>query len=399
MQNKIQSFQSPFLSRRRFLELTGLSGLSLLLSSCTPSPAASPAPAHTSTPLTPKTETPTTLPTATETTAPSATPSYRSLVATARADQYDPVLLRPELERMFDSLGGMADLIRPGMRVGIKPNLTGETWSDASLPAPATELFVTHPALVQALAEIMIDAGAASVTIMDGLGDPLIFDRWGYRAVAQNLGASLVDLCLPDPYADFTLFPVGKGYSIYESFQLNPILGEVDVFISMAKMKCHSTTGVTLSLKNLFGIAPTSLYRNDPTHNNRSTFHGEYAFDRRVPRVILDLNLARPVHLAVIDGIITAEGGAGVWDTGFNQVRPGVLIASRDPVAADSVAAAVMGFDPAAPSGTLPFLYGDNHLTLAHETGLGSNRLSEIGVAGPSIQEIQFPFRPILRFQ
>jgi len=59
---------------------------------------------------------------------------------------------------MFQQLGGLSDIIRPGSRVTIKPNLTGETWSDPNLPAPTTELFVTHPALVLALSELLIDA-------------------------------------------------------------------------------------------------------------------------------------------------------------------------------------------------------------------------------------------------
>jgi uncharacterized protein (DUF362 family) len=61
--------------------------------------------------------------------------------------------------------------------------------------------------------------------------------------------------------------------------------------------------------------------------------------------VILDLNRARPVHLALIDGIKTAEGGDAPRGS-FNPVQPGVLIAGKDPVAADAVATAAMGFDP-----------------------------------------------------
>ncbi len=390
---------SQHLTRRQFLELTGFAGLSLLLANCRPPSQATANPEPGLTPFPALEDTPTALPTAAPTAAPTAspTPAFKSQVATARTEVYEPAQLRVELERMFDDLGGLKDLLRPGARVGIKPNLTGETWTDAGLPVPATELFVTHPALVQALAEICLDAGVSSITIMDGLGDPLIFERWGYRAVADALGISLVDLCLPAPYASFTTFPVGGKFSVYDSFQLNPSLGELDVFISAAKMKCHSTTGVTLSLKNLFGIAPISLYRNSSNQNYRASFHGEYAFDRRVPRVITDLHLARPVHLAIIDGIATAEGGAGAWDTGYTQVKPGVLVASRDPVAADTVASAIMGFDPAAPSGSPPFLYADNHLELAQAAGLGTHLLDEIGIAGPSIEELLHPFRPVQR--
>jgi uncharacterized protein (DUF362 family) len=325
---------------------------------------------------------------------PSPTPVYASRAAIGQVKDYEPRRLRRELERMLEALGGLGDLVKPGARVGIKPNLTGGTWTDPTLPVPATELFATHPALVGALAELLIDAGASSITIMDGLGDPLVYPTWGYQEMAKPLGAKLLDLCLPKPYDGFAVFPVGERRAVYDVFYMNAAMKELDVFISVAKLKCHTTTGVTLSLKNLIGIAPTSLYREKPEHNHRSSFHGLSVFDMRLPRVAIDLNLARPVHLSIIDGIMTAEGGAGPWDKGLSQVKPGLLVASRDPVAADAVATALMGFDPALPSGTHPFTHAYNHLILASEAGLGTHRLEQIGISGSAIRDVVHPFKP-----
>jgi uncharacterized protein (DUF362 family) len=230
---------------------------------------------------------------------------------------------------------------------------------------------------------------------MEGLGDPAIYYTWGYTDIATFLNAQLIDLCSPSPYTDYVMFPVGSGRLYYDSFYLNGLLGELDVFISVAKMKCHSTTGVTLSLKNLFGIPPISLYRVSEEHNHRSAFHESTSYDHRVPRVIVDLNMVRPVHLALVDGVMTAEAGAGPWDTGYNPVRPGLLVAGKDPVAVDAVTSAVMGFEPDAPSGSHPFEYADNHLALASQVGLGSNRLNEIGIVGTQIADAIFPFRTV----
>jgi len=323
---------------------------------------------------------------------PSATPDYRSLAAIGRINTYEIAQLRQKMQEIFQQLGGLADLIRPGARVTIKPNLTGTTWSDAKLPAPPTELFVTHPALVQALAELLIDAGAGQIRIVDGLGDENIFRAWGYEDVASRVNAELVDLCKPAPYADFVTFPVGPGRQVYDVFYMNGALKETDVFISFAKMKCHSTTGVTLSLKNLIGLPPISLYRRDETHNHRSAFHESTVFDQRLPRVAIDLNLARPVHLALVDGIRTVEGGAGAWDTGYNPIQPGLIVAGWNPVVTDAVSTALMGFDPDASSGSYPFSYADNHLLLAREAGLGTNRLSEISTVGAEIANHVYAF-------
>ncbi len=295
---------------------------------------------------------------------------------------------------MLDQLGGVGGLIRPGARVAIKPNLTGNTWSDDKLPAPSTEMFATHPSVVQVLIELLMDAGAGKISIVEGLGDETIFKAWGYADVAAYTNAGLVDLCKPAPYKDYVPFPVGSGRQIYDVLYMNAVMREVDVFISVAKMKCHSTTGVTLSLKNLIGLPPVSLYRDDEKHNHRSSFHESTVYDQRLPRVVVDLNLAMPVHLAIIDGIKTVEGAAGVWDKGYNPVQPGLLVASKNALAADAVSTALMGFDPNAPSGSSPFGYADNHLALAREAGLGTNRLDEIRVFGSPISELARSFKP-----
>jgi uncharacterized protein (DUF362 family) len=373
------------MDRRRFLKTLGAAGAAAVLAGCRPlvTPQPTPSLAPTGAP------TPTPLPTLT----PSATPAYDALVATGRASSYDPTLLRTELARMLDGLGGLKGLVKPGSRVGIKTNLTGGTWNDIPGGPPPTEIFVTHPAVVSALGELLKDAGASKLYIVDGLGDVRNFDDWGYTAAAAPLGAEPIDLCLPAPYPDFITFPVGPKALIYQAFLLNPILNELDVFISVAKMKCHSTAGVTLSMKNLIGLAPINLYRRSDADNNRSAFHESTVFDKRLPRVVVDLNLARRVDLSIIDGIYTAEGGAGPWDTSLSQVKPGALLAGRDPVATDAAAATVMGFDPAAPSGSSPYLYGENHLALAAQAGLGTLDLNKIGISGPSLADLRYPFK------
>lgn len=390
--------------RRDFLKLLGLSGLSTFLAQCgllkenTSAPAIEFSPTATQPPAPTATQPalPTPEPTAAPTAAPTATPAYTSLVATAKADSYDLDLVRAELAHMLDNLGGLGELIQPGARVGIKPNLTAGSWIDGIIPAPATEMYTTHPAVVQALAELLIDAGAGKIFIMEGMYDNVTYQKWGYADAAQATGAELVDLCSPAPYGDYIDFPVGPDYFIYDQFKMNALLGEIDVFVSVAKMKCHTSSGVTLSMKNLFGLPPYQLYRRSESHTHRSWFHGDASNETRVPRVILDLNRARPVHLAVIDGIMTVEAAAGPWDQGAAQIKPGVLAAGFDPVAVDAVSTAVMGFDPTAAPHTMPFEYCDNHLSLAAEIGLGTNLLDEIGIRGVELEDLITPFKPAL---
>src|SRR5262245_5597596 len=166
------------LNRRQFLKLMGTSVLSLFLQQCGIRSNPSQAPLGTSTvpvPLATVFPSATTAPFPTATPQPTTTSSYQATAAIGQINTYEVSQLRTKLQEMFQQLGGLADVIRPGARVTIKPNLTGNTWSDASLPAPATDLFVTHPALVQVLSELLIDAGAGQIRIVDGLGDEAIF--------------------------------------------------------------------------------------------------------------------------------------------------------------------------------------------------------------------------------
>jgi uncharacterized protein (DUF362 family) len=193
---------------------------------------------------------------------------------------------------------------------------------------------------------------------------------------------------------------------------LNNSYVDCDVYVSLAKLKNHATAGVTLSMKNNFGITPTALY-GQHEHDEESTsarvevFHKGSArpadgvpqelADRprkpaqRVPRHTVDAVGIRPIDLAIIDGVETVSGGEGPWLRLARQA-PGLLLAGRNAVCTDAVATAVMGYDPTAAAGTGP-LPGDNHLAMAAALGLGTNRPEEIEVRGLSLREARHPFR------
>ena len=178
---------------------------------------------------------------------------------------------------------------------------------------------------------------------------------------------------------------------------------------------------MTLSLKNSFGITPSSIYGSDagvdepnerPTAGRGPLHSGERQPSKiaaaendprsprdsgyRVPRIVADLALARPIHLAVIDGIETMIGGEGPW-IGSQNLRmgaPNLLIAGLNPVCVDAVATAAMGYEPRAERGTFPFRACDNTMLLAEHHGVGTADLSRIEVRGLSIEEAKYPFEP-----
>jgi uncharacterized protein (DUF362 family) len=384
-------------TRREFLRTVGTAAAGLLIASCAPQIQATQI--STSNP-----PTPTLASTATETVhQATATPSQavsplKSTVSIAQAKTYDPKLIRQQVQTLLDGVGGLQDVLAHGNRVAIKVNLTGGTDVQPLPGIPEIESYLTHPEVVHALGEALRDSGVTKLYIVEAAYQPKSWSAYGYKDMAKSIDAELVDLTYSQPYKDFVKTPVPGDPYYYDKFIFNSILNDVDTFISVSKMKCHNIAGVTHTMKNLVGLVPYRYYNLNPSDAYRSGFHGESSVTKtRLPRVILDLNRARPVQFGLIDGIMTAEGGEGPWIQGqFAQVKPGVLFAGKDPVATDAVATAAMGFDPTADYPNTPFVNGDNHLNLAYQLGLGTNRLEEITVVGPSIEEVLMKFKPSL---
>jgi hypothetical protein len=210
----------------------------------------------------------------------------------------------------------------------------------------------------------------------------------------------------------------GGGY-MFPAYDLNHSFVDCDAYVSMSKLKHHWLAGVTMSLKNNFGITPCSLYgsdcgpsgNEDPQKERGAVCHSgttpppagvaqELKPDSprdpgyRIPRIVADLAGCRPIDLAIVDGIESIRGGEGVWNPGVSIIKPGLLIAGRNPVCVDAVSMAVMGYDPKADRGANPFLRGDNTLKLAEASGIGTTDLSRIEVAGLSIQDALFAYGP-----
>jgi uncharacterized protein (DUF362 family) len=308
---------------------------------------------------------------------------------------YDRAAVEKQVQTLIEQLGGLGDVVKPGDSVAIKPNLTGGV---SSAPVPgysAIESFITHPEVVHALIKQVQAAGAKEIYIVESVYEWASYTEWGYEEVAKDLGVKLIDLNDPKPYPDFVETSVGPDSYIYKSFTLHPLLKDINVFMSVSKMKNHDTAGVTHTMKNLYGLAPLAHYRLNANDTYRSAFHGAESETRtRLPRIIIDINRARPINFSLIDGIMTSQGGEGPWIASMSAIQPGLLIAGKNPVATDSVATSVMGHDPQGAYPDSPFFRADNHIQLAYEKGLGTNRLDEIEVRGASISEVQQHFIP-----
>ena len=344
-------------------------------------------------------------------------------VALAKSNSYDEDLTAT-LGKMFDQLGGLGKLVN-NKTVTVKLNLTGSP----ALKFQGRPLGVTHyshPQMVGAVAYLLSKAGAKRIRFVESAwatGGPLeeymLDSGWNVR----QLKSAAPNVVFENTNAlgtgkSYVRMNVPGGGQIFTGFDLNKAYEETDVFMSMAKLKNHTTCGVTLSMKNIFGITPASIYGDDagkqnpnesPTKGRVETCHvgkrqpslcSPSELDQsssrdagyRMPRIVTDLCAARPIHIALIDGIETMAGGEGPWIRGVHYVKPGVLLAGFNPVTTDTVATAVMGYDPRAPKGNAPFEKCDNTLLLAEKLGLGSADLKQIELRGLSIEQAKFSF-------
>jgi uncharacterized protein (DUF362 family) len=345
-------------------------------------------------------------------------------VALARCKTYASGELLPAMQKMFDQLGGLGRLVK-GKTVAIKINLTGAyTYRLGYLPLEDTHY--THPHVIATAAQLLSKAGARRIRVLESpwsssepLEEYLLRANWEPRDIlgaAPNVEFENTNyLGNSKKYSRLTV-PFG-GY-VFPAFDLNHSYQDCDVFVSIAKMKEHATAGVTLSMKNCFGLTPCTIYGTGagidepsatPSGGRNLVHQGNRGPSKsapqekdpksprqdtwRVPRTVVDLVGARPIHLAIIDGVKTMTGGEGPWvREDLKAVAPGVLLAGLNPVTTDAVAMSVMGFDPMADRGTPPFERCDSIVKLAEEAGIGTRNLSRIEVIGSTIAQARFDF-------
>jgi len=341
-------------------------------------------------------------------------------VAMVSCHSYGPEV-REAMAKSFDLLGGVGSLVK-NKTVTIKVNLTGTDFSPF-MDRPVGETFMTHYATALALSSLLFEAGAKrirfveSTTSRSDLTGSLAMADWDLKSLSANGPVEFENTRNLGKGKSYAKLSVPSGGYMFSAFDLNHSYADTDVLVSLAKLKMHITAGVTLSMKNLFGITPNSLYGSEAgtedALDGRGVLHSPVGLEKiklpglksgitsvdatwRVPRIVADICSARPIHLSIIDGITSMSGGEGPWCREAAPIKftsPGVLIAGLNPVSTDAVGTAVMGFEnPRALRGTKPFQTCDNHLLLAEQAGVGTADLAQIDLRGLTIAKARYPY-------
>jgi len=352
-----------------------------------------------------------------------------SPVSVAKVRSYDEDLVA-QFTTMFDQIGGIGKLVQ-GKTVAMKLNLTGGGRFEG---LTAGQTHWVHPRVVGALTAAFGKLGAKRIRLLESAGrkqgamleDKLLSGGWDVNAIKG--AAPLVE------FEDTNTLGEGKQYStlkvktkpyIFPAYNLNHSYEDCDFFVSVGKMKNHEEMGITMSMKNMFGVTPTALYGGreqifhygvvqapagvpaelDPKSNRYEGW--------RMPRLITDICGARPIDLAVLDGIESCVGGEGPWCLGSKPCKPQLLLVGRNCVCTDAVGAATMGYNPRAGRHEPPFRvykdtknhppeqlippgethqYADNIMLIAEAVGMGSADIGKIDVRGVPIKDVVFDF-------
>ena len=269
-----------------------------------------------------------------------------TIVSVVSCNTYELDTVRRAVTAALDPLGGIERFVRPGMRVLLKPNLL--------LAADWEQAITTHPAVVQAVAELVQRAGGDAI-IGDSPGGPIrknpsVWRKGGMTDIVEQTGATLAAFDGVE----------WKKLNGNDYFIARPIF-EADLIINLPKLKTHMLTLYTGAVKNLFGVIPGTRKREAHCRAPGMQDFGQVLVDV--------LELVQP-GLTILDGVLGQEGpGPGVKG---KPHRYNCLVASTDTVAVDAIVAQAMGYR-----------HGDIiHLAQADARGLGASDPNAIQIEG-----------------
>lgn len=211
-----------------------------------------------------------------------------------------------------------------GKSIVLKPNLVDYIAGNA---------INTDPLLVAAAAECFRQLGARDVVVAEGPGHQrdtqLILAESGYAPVLRENKIRFVDLNRDE----LVRVRLGATYTRLKRLWLPRTVIRADFLVSMPKVKTHHWSGVTLSMKNMFGVVPGNRYG---WPKNVLHWHG-------IQQSVIDVCATVPINFVIADAILAMEGNGPLNGT---PRALGKIVLADDPVAADATCARLMGLEP-----------------------------------------------------
>ncbi len=288
-----------------------------------------------------------------------------STVSIVKCNNYHFDTVKEAVKNALSLIGGISTFIKPGEKVLLKVNLLIRR-----IPEKAT---TTHPALAQALAELVMEAGGLPI-IGDSPGGyhfynqktlEAVYETCGMKEAAVKSGAEL------NYNTEMIDIPYPQGQVIKNIKTIKSVV-TVDKIINIPKIKTHMMTVYSGAVKNMFGIIPGSY---------KAEYHLRFEDTGDFANLLIDLCLfAKPV-LTVMDAVIGMEG---YGPTNGSPKNVGLIIASANPYNLDIVAADIIGLKPE----QVPTI------KKSVERGLCTGNVHDLNVIGERIEDVRvFDFK------
>jgi len=258
--------------------------------------------------------------------------------------------------KALDLLGGLKDIVAEAPRVLIKVNFISVKTYDTGV--------TTDPLVVEAIIrkvkkfsdEIFVVESDASMTDADKA-----CKMTGMLDVCNSNQVKFINLRKEKERVKLT---IPNGETLREITV--PKIVVDSAIINAAKLKTHNEAGVSLGMKNMFGLLPDKL---------KFKYHL-----KGISKVIADINTVLKPKLTIIDGFYALEGPGPTTGT---PVKMDLIIAGKDLVATDATACRVMGINPQE-------IY---HIRRAYEKGFGEIDEARIEIVGNKLEEVMRKFR------
>ena len=251
----------------------------------------------------------------------------------------------------------MKEMIHRGDRVVITPN-----WVNAKEPSTAT---VVGPETLRTLIQILKEHGPQEIIIATGSGQDTmaVFHQVGYDKVIEEEQVTFIDLNY-GPYTELKL-----EHDVIPSTKINQLLDQMEVLISFTQLKQHEEATISAAIKNVTMGWPPAEIHGFPKK--------ELGIHKDLHGFIAAMAKKIPIDLSIIS-VDKAMLGTGPIN-GIAVDTQGLIIASTDPVAADTIGARLLGFKPQA----VHYLY-----SLANSK-LGESQIEKIKFVGLPLEEAE----------
>lgn len=246
----------------------------------------------------------------------------KSQVSVVFCDSYEKEKIYNAVKTAVDSLGGISQFVKPEEKILVKPNFLS--------PAEAEKVITTHPTVISAVLRILSEADCKSVKVGDSPANGTCRQALGKLALTDDelYGAAIADM----NEEVFVKYPEGR---IAKDFYYAKEVTEADAIIGVCKMKTHALERITGAVKNMYGLI---------CGKRKAAGHVKYPSANDFAKMLCDIHHSTPQRLHIMDAVIAMEGNGPASGTPKNM---NLIIASKDPVAIDTVFSHLINLNPA----------------------------------------------------